>query len=141
MFEWGWIEDLDQVATAEELARSYELVLAAEAGQFVIAAHWADLHAPEFVEDTRAAMPRLPDARSTADGCPEIDPAAGAELAVQLRRSPAAGEQLIRQALLVRHRHPCCGRRSSTARCASGSRPRLPSVARLCDSRRRRHAG
>src|SRR5689334_15990956 len=107
MTEWGWIEDLDAGQAADALARSYDEVVRAEAGQFMLAAHWADLHAPEFVDETRRTLPGMPGAlQIAADGCPEVDEFAGAELGLLLRRSTAAAEKLVRDAVVVRHRHP-----------------------------------
>ena len=88
-------------------------VLAAEAKQFALAAHWADLHAGDGLEPGRERLPgteRLVPIRGgrsgCVDGCPEINEYAGAELAALLGRSTAAGEQLIADAVAVRHRHP-----------------------------------
>src|SRR6478609_552248 len=107
MTEWSWIDDLDAGQAAKALGRSHEEVVHAEAGQFLLAAHWADLHVPQFVEETLATVPGMPGAlRIAADGCPEIDEFAGAELGLLLRRSTHAAEKLLRDAVVVRHRHP-----------------------------------
>src|SRR3712207_300484 len=107
MFEASWIEELSAGEAADELARVRELVVAAEATQFALAAHWADLHAPELVEEVRRSLPGMPRAvRCGPDGCPEIEEYAGAELEVLLGRSTTSGEQLLRDAVTVRHRHP-----------------------------------
>src|SRR4051794_27335915 len=115
MFEFDWIEGLDVNQAADELARARDLVLAAEAGRFLLAAHWADLRAPEFVEDARRELPGalgLPGmpGRSRvvqyAEDLPELDEFAGAELAALSGMATRTGEHLIRDALLVRHRHP-----------------------------------
>ncbi len=106
MFDWSWIEDLDGVAAADELARTQQLVVAAEAGQFLLAAHWADVYAPDFVEDCISSLPGMPRLRAVADGCPEIHEYAGAELGALVGRSTRAGEQLVQDAVVVRHRHP-----------------------------------
>lgn len=107
MFDWTWIDELDGNAAADELARSRDLLVAAEAGQFLLAAHWADLHAPTFVDDCRGELPGRPRAvRAGADGCPEIEEFAGSELAVLTGRTTRSGEQLVRDAVNVRHRHP-----------------------------------
>ncbi len=107
MFEPSWIDDLTASEAADELARVRDLVVAAEATQFALAAHWADLHAPDVVEDVCRSLPGMPRlVRSGPEGCPEVGEYAGAELAVLLGRSTASGEQLIRDAVTVRHRHP-----------------------------------
>ena len=107
MFEWGWIEELDGSGAADELARSRELLLAAEAGQFLLAAHWADLHAPDFVSEAASTLPGIAGVVPAGpDGCPEIDEFAGAELAALTGQGTRAGEQMVRDAVTVRHRHP-----------------------------------
>ena len=107
MTDWTWIDDLDPGQAAQALGRSHDEVVRAEAGQFLLAAHWADLHVPQFVEETLATVPGMPGAlRIAADGCPEIDEFAGAELGLLLRRSTHAAEKLLRDAVVVRHRHP-----------------------------------
>ena len=106
MFEWGWIQELDANQAVDELARARDLVLAAEAGRFLLAAHWADLRAPEFVEEARRELPGMPRVVQYAEDLPELDEFAGAELAAVSGMTTRAGEQLIRDALLVRHRHP-----------------------------------
>ncbi len=107
MFEWGWVDELDGNTAADELARSTQLVVAAEAGQFLLAAHWADLHAAEFVAEWTSTLPGMPRlVPAGPEGCPEIDEFAGAELAVLTGMTTRAGEGLIRDAVTVRHRHP-----------------------------------
>lgn len=106
MFEWDWISDLDGNQAADELARARDLVIAAEAGRFLLAAHWADLHAAEFVDECRRDLPGMPRLLPTGPDCPMIDEFAGAELAALSGMSTPAGESLIGDALLVRHRHP-----------------------------------
>jgi hypothetical protein len=74
MFEISWVDDLSAAEAADELARARDLVLMAEATQFVLAAHWADLHAPGLVEDTFRSLPGMPRlVDSGPEGCPEID--------------------------------------------------------------------
>ena len=107
MFDWDWIEELDGNQAADELARSRELLLAAEAGQFLLAAHWADLHAPDYVDVTLASLPGVGGVVAAGpDGCPEIDEFAGAELAALTGQATRAGERMVRDAVTVRHRHP-----------------------------------
>src|SRR3712207_5206883 len=107
MFDWSHLEELDGSRAADELARSRDLVMWAEAEQLQLAAHWADLHAPEYVEDCRAALPGMERAvPSGADGCPMMTEFAAAELAALLGRTTASGEQLVADAVNLRHRHP-----------------------------------
>lgn len=129
MFDWDWIDELDADAAADELARARELVVAAEAGQFLLAAHWADLHAGAFVDGCRSELPGMPRLASVADGCPQIEEYAAAELAALLGRSTFSGEQMIRDAVAVRHRH-----RQLWAELRQGSAPvwLAAKVARRC---------
>ncbi len=109
MFELSWVDELDGAAAADALARSRVKVLQAEAEQLVLAAHWADLHAPELVEG-QAPEARVPGAervvRAGADGCPEIGEFAPAELGVLTGPTTAAGVQRVADAVNLRHRHP-----------------------------------
>ena len=106
MFEWDWIDDLDVNQVADELARVRDLEMTAAAGKFLLAARWADENAPEFVDDLARQLPGMPKAVRVSEDCPEIDEFAGAELAALLGLTTQAGERLIGDALLVRHRHP-----------------------------------
>ena len=105
------VDELDAVGASDALAASTAKVMAAEAEQFYLAAHWADLHAPEVAEDQLAAWdPDLPGTRgwvpAGADGTPLMGEFAAAELAALLGRSTAGGQQLVADAVNVRHRHP-----------------------------------
>ena len=73
----------------------------------LLAARWADQNAPAFVRTRRVSCPGMPrcDERR-ARTVPEIDEFAGAELAGLLGLTTRGGEQLVRDALLIRHRHP-----------------------------------
>ncbi len=101
------VSDLDAAAVADRLLASTRAVMAAEAEQLVLATHWVDLHAPEFVAGCEALLPGAERSKRVgADGCPEMSEFAGAELAVYLGRSTASGETLIADAVNLRHRHP-----------------------------------
>ena len=105
------VDELDAVAASDALAASTAKVMAAEAEQFYLAAHWADLHAPEVVEDQHAVWdPSLPGTPgwvpAGADGTPLMGEFAAAELAALLGRSTGGGQQLVADAVNVRHRHP-----------------------------------
>lgn len=107
MFDWADIAELDGDAAADRLAQSRQRVIEAEAEQFLLAAHWADLHVPGFVADCRDQLPGTARAvPAGADGCPQIDEFAGAELGALLGRTTRSGEQLVADAVNVRHRHP-----------------------------------
>jgi hypothetical protein len=113
MFDIRDVDELSGPALSDALAASRKQLMAAEARQFVLAAQWADHHAGDFVEDhlsTLPGMPRLVPLRGgstgSVDGCPQIEEYAGAELAALLGCSTVAGEQLIADAVVLRHRHP-----------------------------------
>lgn len=117
------VDELDAVAVSDALAASTAQVMAAEAQQFFLAAHWADLHAPLLVEDQHTAweseLPGTPGwVPAGAEGTPLIGEFAGAELAALVGRSTVGGEQLVADAVNVRHRHPLlwAGIRGGTVR-------------------------
>ncbi len=124
MFDWSWIDDLDRGAAADALVEARQELRAAEAKQFALAAHWADMHGGEDLDPVLSQLPgaqRLVPIRGgrtgCVEGCPEVEEYAGAELAAYLGRSTVAGEQLMSDALAVRHRHPLLwsGIRAGTA--------------------------
>ncbi len=112
MFDYEALDDLDRVAASDALAEVRRRVVAVEAEQLYLAAHWADLHAPEFVTDCLDLLPgpAAPGAERTkqlgGDGCPEMSEFAGVELAALLGRTTGSGEELIVDAVTLRHRHP-----------------------------------
>lgn len=100
-----WVDELDARAASDALVASLAKVLEAEAEQVVLAAHWADLHAPADV--SAPTSPFEEGVRRTgAEGTPEVIEFAGAELAALLGLSTHAGEQRIADAMNLRHRHP-----------------------------------
>ena len=108
MFDNGCdVDELDRVAAGDALVENRRALWAAEARQYVLAAHWADLHAPEFVESTVALLPgEEGTVRAGADGTPEMEEYAAAELAAFLLMSTRGGEQVVADAVNLRHRHP-----------------------------------
>lgn len=106
MFDWSWIDDLDANEAADELTSVRDMLRNAECAQFLLAAHWADVNTPEYVEEQVAALPGMPRLRSVGDDCPRIDEYAGAALGALLGRSTAAADQFVADAVVVRHRHP-----------------------------------
>ena len=104
------VDDLDASAVADALADVGAKVVAAEAEQFRLAAHWADLHAPVLVGEVTEELVHLRGGERVrlagADGTPEIMEFAAAELGALLGRSTRGGEQLIADAANVRFRHP-----------------------------------
>lgn len=107
----AWIEELDGQGAADALAASHAARIEAEAAEFVLAAHWADLHNPETITSRRdghgRVLPGTERARAYgADGTPLVAEFAAAELGCLLARSPLSAANLLRDALDVRHRHP-----------------------------------
>jgi hypothetical protein len=101
----------DEIADA--LAASRVELMAAEARQLVLAAAWADEHAGDAVDDYVASLPGMPrlvavrgGSRGSVDGCPLVGEYAGAELAALVGCSTVTGEQLLADAVVLRHRHP-----------------------------------
>lgn len=98
---------------ADALVGSRARILAAEADQLALVAHWADLHgAPSDPDAVVAALSAgvLPGTerlrRAGGDGTPEVGEFAAAELGVLLGSSTPAAANLIADAVDVRHRLP-----------------------------------
>jgi hypothetical protein len=113
MFDYEAMGELATGEVADALAASRDELMALEARQLVLAATWADHHAGDFVQEQLAVlpgMPRLVDVRGggsgSVDGCPKIEEYAAAELAALLGCTTVVGEQLIADAVVLRHRHP-----------------------------------
>lgn len=107
------MDDLDREAAADALLQARQELMAAEAKRLALAAHWADLHGGEDLDPVLSQLPgaqRLVPIRGgrsgCVDGCPEVEEYAGAELAAYLGCSTMAGEQLMADAISLRHRHP-----------------------------------
>ncbi|HEX5881188.1 MAG TPA: hypothetical protein VF468_23150, partial [Actinomycetota bacterium] len=101
------IEDLDAAGTLAAVEGWHAEQRDREARLFLAAAHYADLHAtPRLGQDGRvlAGMERL--VRMGGAGTPKVREFAAAELGAALGRSGYAGQQLIADALDVRHRLP-----------------------------------
>ncbi len=122
MIDVGRIDELDGDAAADALVTVRDELRFAEAERFLLAAHWADLHAPQELSPGEVALCTdasgrvrltaevLPGGeqpiRVAADGTPEVMEFAAAELAALLGISTNTGVQLIADALNLRHRHP-----------------------------------
>jgi hypothetical protein len=102
--------DGDAVCAAAEAAHAR--LIAAEVEQFVLAAHWVDLHSGEALNDERRArgvrvLPGMERGkRAGADGTPWVAEFAAVELGAVLAMGPVAAECFTRDAVNVRHRHP-----------------------------------
>ena len=115
MLDTAAIADLDGDAACVALDRARAALVAAEVAEFFLAAHWADLHPGEAVEDERRARRRRGRRNPRggergrqlgADGTPLVAEFAPMELGVHLGMGYVAAATLVRDALNVRHRHP-----------------------------------
>ena len=104
MSDMGWIDDLDGDSAADALVAVRDELRAVEAKRLLLAAHWADLHASEELTDAELALsPRSAAGRvrvlpgcermvpAGADGTPDIEEFAAAELAALLGVSTGTG--------------------------------------------------
>ncbi len=102
----GAFEDLDKEATLARLASNRVALLEQEAAELVLAAHWADLHSEESAEGSGIALPGTERLRRIgAHGTPPVYEFAPAEFAAVNHMQVSAAENLIADALDLRHRH------------------------------------
>lgn len=107
MMQTSWVDDLDAPAAVAALEQVHRARLKAEAEEFRLAAHWADLHDGEAGHRPRRVLPGMERSKQLGGhGTPLVREFAAAELAAALGVSPISGQCLIRDALDVRHRHP-----------------------------------
>ena len=118
MFEIIVIADLDAQQASEAIAAAHRDLVALEAHQLRLAAHWLDLHAPHHHRDHRDTPPAattgtgrvLPGTErmitSGADGTAMVAEFAAAEFAALQDIHPAAGAALLRKVANLRERHP-----------------------------------
>ncbi len=145
MFDAEWVAGLDADGVCVAVGRAHAVLVAAEAREFFLAAHWADLHSGEAVEDQRRASGRrvLPGMergrRLGADGTPLVAEFAPMEFGALVGMGYVAAAAYLRDALNVRHRHPAMwaalGRTLTADAASAGSAPRVwqaRRVARLC---------
>ena len=106
MFDTSWIDDLDADAACRAVVEAQVELRRAEWHELALAAHWADLHD----EHTLAPGPVLPGTeralRIGGPGTPPVAEFASAELGVLMGTGPVSAENLVRDALDLRHRHP-----------------------------------
>jgi hypothetical protein len=105
------VDLLDGQSTADALDANRGDVLAVEARQFALVAHWADLHNADTLphnsgEDGEPSPGREKAKQYGGQGTPTVAEFAVHELGVQLRCTPVAAHHLVTDALDVRHRHP-----------------------------------
>lgn len=108
--ELGWIAETDGQAAADALVGNHARLVEAEAAEFVLVAHWADLHDGHTLIDGSGGGRVLPGTerarRYGGDGTPLVGEFAAAELGCLLGRGPVAAATLVADALDVRHRLP-----------------------------------
>ncbi|MGN6574108.1 MAG: hypothetical protein ACTHKG_00335 [Nocardioides sp.] len=108
--ELDWIADIDGQAAADAVVANRARLVEAEVVEFVLAAHWADLHDEATVEGGEGSGRVLAGSeralRLGGDGTPRVAEFAAAELGCLLGRGAVAARTLIADALDVRHRHP-----------------------------------
>ncbi|HEY5821066.1 MAG TPA: hypothetical protein VIT20_03755 [Propionibacteriaceae bacterium] len=98
---------LDGAAAAAAIDDVHTGVLEGECRLFQLAAHWADLHAPDGLEATRRVLPGAERGLVLGgEGTPEVLEFAADELGPRLEMSGLAAHALMADALDVRHRLP-----------------------------------
>jgi hypothetical protein len=104
------ISDLEGQAAADALVANHAALLEAEANEFVLSAHWADLHNEDSLPGRAGAGGVLPGTerakRLGADGTPLVAEFAAAELGPLIGRGFISASNQMANALDVRHRHP-----------------------------------
>lgn len=107
MFDTSWIDDLDREATLVAAAENVQVRLEADAAQMRLAAHWADLYSADAAEHAGRALGGMERTkRLGGDGTPEVLEFAASEFGAVQDMHPVAAENLIRDCLNLRHRHP-----------------------------------
>ncbi len=106
------IADLDGDAACVALGEARSALVAAEVRELYLAAHWADLHDGDALEDERRCSGRhaLPGMergkRVGADGTPLVAEFAAMELGAMIGVGYVSASTYLRDALNLRHRHP-----------------------------------
>jgi Domain of unknown function (DUF222) len=108
--ELEWIAETDGQAAADALVANHARLVEAEVAEFGLAAHWADLHDEQTVQDGDGSGRILAGTeralRLGGEGTPLVAEFAAAELGCLIGRGAVAARTLIADALDVRHRHP-----------------------------------
>jgi hypothetical protein len=108
MFDTSWIADLDAESACRAIADTQVDLREAEWRELALAAHWADLHDEDTLpvgdRPVLAGMERATPVGG--EGTPAVAEFACAELGVLMRVGPVSAENLLRDALDLRHRHP-----------------------------------
>ncbi len=108
MFDTDWMADLGAEAACEQITRTQDELREAEWRELALAAHWAVLHAPETVPvRTGPVAPGVEGSKQLGgDGTPPVAEFACAELATLMGTGFISADNLMRDALDLRHRHP-----------------------------------
>ena len=108
MFEPPVAGSLTDRACADRLVASVQAERRQAAERLVLVAHWADLHhVPEHdIRGASRGAKREYAVPGGADGTPTVGEFAATELGMLLEISTTGAQQLIRDALNLRHRHP-----------------------------------
>ena len=116
MFDTSWIDDLDRKATLTAAVENVRARLEADAAQMRLAAHWADLHSADALEDSGRTIRGMEGAkRLGGHGTPDVLEFAAAELGVVQDMHPIAAENLMRDCMNLPHRHPLLWARTDDA--------------------------
>ena len=107
MFDPSWIADLDTAGVCRAVAANALDLLEVEWRELALAAHWADLHDEHTLPGSGPVLAGMERAKQVGgDGTPLVAEFACAELGVLLGTSPGGAENLLRDALDLRHRQP-----------------------------------
>lgn len=101
------LAELDSHRVLEALSETCQAERRAAAWKLQLAAHWADLHSGDALDDNSSALPGTERPTTIGgDGTPSIGEFAAADFAAVAGLSPSAGTRLIAAALDLRHRFP-----------------------------------
>jgi hypothetical protein len=112
MIETARIADLDGDAACAALGEARAALVTAEVRELYLAAHWADLHDGDALEDEgrrsgRRALPGMERGKRVgADGTPLVAEFAAMELGAMIGVGYVSASTYLRDALNLRHRHP-----------------------------------
>ena len=108
MFDTLWVADLDAATACEVITGTQQELREQEWRELVLAAHWADLHNAETLPvRTGPVLAGTERARQVGGpGTPQVGEFACAELALLMGTGYLTADNLLRDALDLRHRHP-----------------------------------
>jgi len=107
MFDMSWIDDLAGDTMCDAVVEAHAGVLEHEAQMLALAAHWADLHNGDAIDATGRVLPGRERARRLGGpGTPKVLEFATAEFGALQGRGFISADNLVRDALNLRHNHP-----------------------------------